>query len=190
MNVPKRRFYGEMMSFQMMIIILGAESRREDMKEQGWTGREVLGYRLPEWQRPEVWTDQQCQDFIESVYLGANIGSFMVNSTFEKEFDNILIDGQQSLRAIERYIADEFAICGEKEIQKNIWQPTEPKLWSQLEDNDKVHFYRITFPVLVTQYTHHNILKEAYNRHNFSGTPHKLEDKITDEVSFRPMKNK
>jgi hypothetical protein len=25
---------------------------------QGWTGRRVTGYKLPTWQRPEVWTDE------------------------------------------------------------------------------------------------------------------------------------
>ena len=177
-SVPKRRFYHETMVSVLMHLVEGAERQNRLLDEQGWTGRRVLGFKLPSWQRDFCWTDAQCADFIESVYLGANIGHFMANSSLKDEFDLILLDGQQRLRAIERYVAGEIAVPGEDGVLST---------WLDLSDDERRHFHRMGFPWLCTQYASEAVLREAYNRHNFSGTPHQPDERA-EPGDFRSSK--
>jgi hypothetical protein len=147
----------------MQSLIVGVERGNQLLDNMEWTGRRVMGFKLPEWQRKERWSDDQCENFIESIYLGANIGQFMVNLTVKPEFDRILLDGQQRLRALERYLADEISVPGEDGV---------PVFWSELENAERAHLYRIGFPWLATEYLSEDTLAEAYNRHNFGGTAH------------------
>lgn len=43
-----------------------------------------MGYKLPNWQRQAKWSDEQCSRFLESIWMGSWIGTFMVN---RKELD-------------------------------------------------------------------------------------------------------
>jgi hypothetical protein len=163
-RVPLRRFYGEAMQSPLHILCAGAAEQGRVIDRQGWTGRRVLGYKLPEWQRPEVWTDRQCVRFVESAFLGANIGAFMVNSASDPvDLDWILLDGQQRLRALERYWNNEFAVAGEDGYQ---W------CWGDLTSQEQNHLNRIPFPWIQTRYNTEALLREAYNRHNYGGTIH------------------
>jgi hypothetical protein len=175
-RVPLRRFYNEAMTVPMRSLTMDAAAQDGVLDGMGWTGRRVLGFKLPPWQRREVWTDAQCASFIESVYLGANIGQFMVNLTMEPEFDRILLDGQQRLRAIGRYVAGGFAVPGEDGAAA---------FWPELASGEQAHFHRIGFPWLATAYRDEATLREAYNRHNFSGTGHLLEE-MAEPGDFRP----
>lgn len=174
-RVPLRRFYAESMVSPMSVLISGAAGGNQQLEAMGWTGRCVLGFKLPSWQRAAKWTDDQCVNFIESVYLGANIGQFMVNLTANPETDRILIDGQQRLRALERYLADEFGVPGEDGV---------PVAWSELADGERAHLYRIGFPWLATSYPDDATLREAYNRHCFGGTAHSTAE-MADVGDFR-----
>ena len=162
-RVPKRRFYGQAMQFLLGSMHQAVTFRNDVLDKRGWEGRRVLGYKLPEWQRPEVWTDEQCVRFMESMFLGANVGAFMVNSCFDPiDLDQVLLDGQQRLRALERYWDNEFPVPDD---DGQAWY------WGDLTPQEQNHLYRITFPVVETQYRDEALLREAYNRHNFSGTP-------------------
>ena len=133
------------------------------LDEMGWTGRRVLGYKLPEWQRQEVWTDGQCIRFIESIWLGVGLGAFMVNMRQGAPIaDMVLLDGQQRLRSIERYWADHISVSGEDRKEH---------YWSEFTPLERAHFYRIPFPWIQTQYETDQELRDAYDRHNFGGTP-------------------
>jgi hypothetical protein len=41
--------------------------------------RMVMGYPLPEWQRPLRWTQEQQTRFLESIWLGIPFGFYVVN---------------------------------------------------------------------------------------------------------------
>lgn len=161
---PARRFYGESMQTSLLQLQAQRDILNAKLDKAGYAGRRVLGYKLPEWQRPEVWTDSQCVKFIESVWLGVGLGSFMVNTSYHNaNLDDILLDGQQRLRAIERYWNDEFTVAGDD---------GQHIVWTQFAQEEHNHFLRIPFPWVWTQYHDETLLKEAYNRHNFGGTVH------------------
>ena len=117
-TVPVRRFLVESMNTSVGSLLSNVERNNRFLDEQGFTGRRVLGFRLPDWQREHVWTEAQNIRFIESVYMGASIGSFMLNCTEALDHDLILLDGQQRLTAIELYVGDAFPIPGADGISR------------------------------------------------------------------------
>lgn len=89
-------------------------------------------------------------------------------SHLDDDIHLILLDGQQRLRAIERYWSGELAVTGED---------GEACRWTNLSDAEHRHFLRIPFPWIETQYHDEAPLREAYNRHNFGGTAHSIEQR-------------
>jgi len=162
-RIPHRAVYGESMNFLISSLESQAEIRKNILDKEGYTGLHVMGFKLPAWQRPARWTDMQCIRFVESVYRGMNIGAFMANSQLATEFNMILLDGQQRLRAIERYLHGEIAVPG---------LDGRSYLWTELTDDERAHFRRVTFPCIETKYKTEEEMREAYNLHNFGGTPH------------------
>lgn len=164
-RVPQRRFHGEAMSLLVHSLHM-AHEREED------SGAPTLfGYQVPDFQRPnDRWSREQQVRFIESMYLGANIGAFMVNlpATVHRELDNLLLDGLQRLTALKAYFRGEFGVVGEDGVERR---------WPDLDDRDQAHLLRITFPMIQTRYTSREHAIEAYERHNFGGTPHTEQDR-------------
>lgn len=173
---PRRRFYGEAMATSMAVLRMGADQRNAALDAEGWLGRRVLGFKIPEWQRPEVWSEAQCVAFIESVWMGSHIGAFMVNSVLEPHLDQVLVDGQQRLRALERYWNDEFPLCGD---DGRAWY------WSDLICDEQAHMDRIHFPWMEVRYGDDAILRDVYNRHNFGGSPHLETERALDAGDLR-----
>jgi hypothetical protein len=139
---PARRFYGSAMQ-GMLSALLWNKDRIEDPT---FTGRRVLGFKLPDFQRGERWSDDQCIAFLERLWMGVSPGAYMVNWSYTNDHNHyLLLDGQQRLRAL-----------------------------TEAEHN---HFLRIPFPWLETRYTTDAQLREAYNRHNFGGTPHRPDER-------------
>ncbi|WP_425354940.1 DUF262 domain-containing protein [Oceaniglobus trochenteri] len=56
--------------------------------------RQVMGFRLPSWQRPLVWTEAQMVRLIESLWLGIPIGTYSYVLNDDPATDGLLIDGQ------------------------------------------------------------------------------------------------
>lgn len=137
------------------------------LADQGYAGRQVLGYKLPSWQRLESWSDDQAVRFITSCWMGVGIGTFMVNYCANEALSLILLDGQQRFRSLERYWCGELAIVGE---DGNAYT------WHDLTESEQNRFMRISFPWIETGYRTEEELCEAYNRHNFGGTPHKPDE--------------
>lgn len=168
---PKRRFYGELMQTSMHGLLSMRVTNTVTLDEGGYTGRRLFGYKLPVWQRKEVWTDDQCVRFIVSAWMGVGLGTYMVNMSAtgrNDDTDLILLDGQQRLRAIDRYLNGELAIPGD---DGNSY------LFTELTEKEQAHFYRIPFPWICTAYGSDEELREAYNLHNFGGTPHKEDER-------------
>src|SRR5690349_10331461 len=66
--------------------------------------RTVMGYCLPTWQRGLVWSRAQQIAFIESAWRGLSLGTYTYNQAYGSPLDNLLIDGQQRMHAIQCYI--------------------------------------------------------------------------------------
>jgi len=125
--------------------------------------RRVMGFILPSWQRPLVWTQEQSESFLRSVWLGLPIGTYSYNQTHETpELDGLLIDGQQRLWAIQQYLEDAFPVFGYR--------------WSEVTVVDQRRFKTsTTFGCYVTESDDEQYLKDYYNRMNFGGTAHSEE---------------
>lgn len=164
MRHPARVMVGQSMQTSLAVMTIQRKQGNAVLDKQGYTGRRVMGYKLPSWQRKAKWTDEQCSRFLESIWMGVGIGTFMVNSHSSNDaIDQILLDGQQRLRAIERYFDGEVAVHG---------QDCNSYLWTELNEAEQSHFLRISFPWIESQYRVEQECVDAYNRLNFGGTQH------------------
>lgn len=123
--------------------------------------RVVMGYFLPTWQRGLVWTEAQKVAFIESAWRGLSLGTYTYNQAgLHSPYDNLLIDGQQRLHAVECYLDDQFPVFGYR--------------WSEVTIVDR-RFWEMTchFSSYVTETEDESYLREYYNLTNFGGTAHK-----------------
>lgn len=166
MRVPARKFQLTAATFLIMALHSQWTTRKQIFAQQGYSGRQVLGYKLPIWQRDPAWTTEQNQRFITSLYQGINPGTFMYNDNLFKspEVDQILLDGQQRLSAIEQYWLDVFPVAGED---------GEFHYWSELTETEQRHFLRMQFACCISNYETDEECRVAYNLHNFGGTPHR-----------------
>jgi hypothetical protein len=122
--------------------------------------RVVMGYYLPAWQRGLVWTERQKIAFIESAWKGVSLGTYTYNQAeIGSPYDNLLIDGQQRLHAIECYLNNEFPVFG--------WR------WSEVTIVDRRVWEMTTvFASYITSTEDEAYLKGYYNLMNFGGTAH------------------
>lgn len=122
-------------------------------------GRKVMGFRLPEWQRPLVWTEAQMIRLIESIWRGIPIGSYSYVENDDLTTDGLLIDGQQRMYALERYFDNRFTVLG--------------YFWNQLTRVDQRAFLVSRhFPCYIVRSSDEIFLREYYNLMNFGGTAH------------------
>lgn len=119
-----------------------------------------MGYRLPQWQRPLVWSQQQSIKFIESLWLGIDVGTFTVTQLRTPgPLDNCLIDGQQRMHALQQYFEDKLTVFGAR--------------YSEVDRVDQRGFeFTRHFHCYILREHDEEKLKHYYNTLNFSGTPH------------------
>ena len=133
-------------------------------KAYDWSERKVCGFPVPNFQRPLKWSVAQQISFIESVWKGYDIGSYMiVKNEYGKQFSGAVIDGQQRLKAIEDYLNDRFEVFGYK--------------YSDLDVLDHRDFENIPFPCRVLHVWDEQELRDTYNRLNFGGVAHNDDEK-------------
>ncbi|WP_198014640.1 DUF262 domain-containing protein [Salipiger mucosus] len=126
--------------------------------------RTVMGLKLPTWQRPLVWTEEQNIRFLESLWLGLPVGTYSYNMVLDGgALDGLLIDGQQRLNAIQRYLEDAFPVFGHR--------------WSEVTKVDQRLFKLTAFPSYCTQSSDEQYLRDYYNRMNFGGVAHTEEQR-------------
>lgn len=134
-----------------------------------WANKFVGRFPLPDFQRSLCWTETQNIAFIESIFLGYDIGSYMVNSyQMEgdgtlKKYSEVLIDGQQRITAICLYISDQLKVCG--------------AYYSEISRRDKMRFKQTQFSRTTIDTFDADVLKDAYNRLNFTGVNHTEDQK-------------
>lgn len=135
--------------------------------------RMVGGFRIPPFQRDQVWTEEQSVKLVESIWDGFPIGSYTVNVVTERnpdtyvEADRWLLDGQQRWTAIARYVADEFPVrCSPH------GEPVRRAFFSELDLVDKRNFMGFTFPMNETRNLTYDECLRVYDALAYGGTPH------------------
>jgi uncharacterized protein with ParB-like and HNH nuclease domain len=132
--------------------------------------KKMLGkFPLPSWQRDSVWKIKQKISFIESIYLGYDLGSIVINGYVNGKndtlvkFSDCLIDGQQRIEAMLEYNDNKFPIFG--------------SYWKELDRQDQTRFLYKEVGKRMVHCFDEQKLKDVYNHLNFSGTRHKKSEK-------------
>ncbi|MBI6727144.1 DUF262 domain-containing protein [Pseudomonas viridiflava] len=137
-----------------------------------WAERFVMGFPLPSWQRPVVWTMTQKLRFILSIWQGVDLGSYLVNDIWEyvaddkgvlREFSDVLLDGQQRLTAMEDYINNVFPVPDADGV---------PRYWRDLPQIVRRRFCNITFTKATVASWDEGMLRKVYDLRSFGGTAH------------------
>lgn len=140
-----------------------------------WADRFVLGYPLPSWQRPPVWSLDQKVRFITSMWLDVDVGSYLVNDVvrFEQvdgkevdvlsEFSDVLLDGQQRLTAIEEYFLGVFPVPDQDSV---------PVFWQDLCTVERRFFGNKCFSRSIVHCWDETELRRIYDLRSFGGTAH------------------
>lgn len=154
--MPERWFYGSAGQW----LISGLDVVPGDPLRPLAPGERALGrFILPPFQRPPVWTQDQKEALIESIYIGMPIGAIVWNQTrFDAPTDRWLLDGQQRVTAILGFLAGEVAVRGHR--------------YPDLPEIDQRHFRRIGIPVVETSIDSPVLCREVYERLVYGGTPH------------------
>ena len=120
----------------------------------------IMGYKIPYWQRSLVWTDDQNVRFLESLWTQIPVGTYTFNRSHKhEEFDDVLIDGQQRLHALQLYIQNQFPVFGYH--------------YAQVTNVDRRFFKSNPFGCYISEHTSEKGMVDHYNILNFSGTHHK-----------------
>jgi hypothetical protein len=159
--MPKMVDLGQQLSTTMASPISQWEHWIKDGRPNPHGLRTVMGYFLPSWQRELVWTEAQKVAFIESAWRGIPLGTFTYNVLYDRSpLDDILIDGQQRMNAIECYLTDQFPVFGYK--------------WSEVTVVDRRVFdTQVGFASYRCQSKNEAYLRSYYNLMNFGGVAHK-----------------
>ena len=121
--------------------------------------RRIMGFLVPTWQRPLVWSAEQRVKLVESVWLGIDIGSYTVNINHrDPHYDGLLIDGQQRMWAIQQYMDGVFPVFGYH--------------YADVTATDRRWFDMAHFTRYETNTSDEKYLREYYNLTNFGGTAH------------------
>lgn len=171
--LPKPLLRGTETTRSIQDIMRKREPEYEHMFHGADEGLEHLAhFYIPPFQRPAVWTVEQKQRLIESMWLGISIGKIAVSA--EGRFDHrtgkyspaadYLIDGQQRLRAIKSYL--------EEGLRVFVGTSSE-HCWNDLSIVQRRRFNGISVGmVMIEDDFDLDALKETYNRLNFGGTAH------------------
>lgn len=139
--------------------------------EYPWAERFVMGLPLVPWQREFVWTEEQSARFITSAWTGVALGQYLVTDIDLVEgrciqytrLANAVLDGQQRLKALERYLTDDLAVPDRE---------GRPTLWSELTRVEQRWFENRVFNRATLNEFDEARLRATYDLLNFGGTPH------------------
>lgn len=147
------------------MLICGGKEKRD----YPWADRFIGDWPLPTWQRGLVWTIAQKVAFIESVFIGYDLGSVMINSldwledNTSRPMSEIVIDGQQRLSALIGFVGNEFAVNG--------------LYWKELTRLEQRTFREREIGIKTVTCYDEDKLKVVYNHLNFSGVRHQMSEK-------------
>ncbi len=169
-RMPEAVRLGENLNFTIGFALHHRDKYLEDPAKANTAGhRIVMGFALPEWQRPIVWDMERQIRFIESAWRGVPLGTYTFNMKHGHRLHNLLIDGQQRMHALECYITDQFPVFGMK--------------WSEVRKADKNRFDLTTaFHCFRTQSDDEAYLRSYYDLMNFGGVAHTEDQRATGGV--------
>jgi hypothetical protein len=157
----------------------------EERSRYPWASRFVMGFPLPSWQRPLVWTQSQKSAFIESIWAGVDLGSYMVNDCYEidkeqpgmkfREFSEVLLDGQQRLNSIEEYVKNEFSVVDAIGHER---------FWRDLPRIERRRFCGFHFSRACVKSFDERLLRKAYDLRAYGGTAHTADQMASSDVYF------
>lgn len=163
--MPKRLNLGEHMQSTMLTPIHHWQTAKPETQGR----RTVMGYPLPEWQRPLVWTKEQMVRLLESSWLGLNIGTYTFVQNHDPATDGLLIDGQQRLYAVQEYLSDGFPVFGHK--------------WSHLPRCEQREFEMSRhFSCYIVRSSDETYLRSYYDLMNFGGTAHTEDQRASKDT--------
>lgn len=166
MSIPAPLLEGRLRQYTLGHLIEGAE-----VPEPRDGERVLLRHLLPAWQRPEVWTAAQKQNFVEGLFLGMNCGIYVVNGmdwdeNGRKPRGGWLLDGQQRLSALRDFFQGDMVVFGDV-------------TFAGLSEPQRLRFLRKPLGCHELDYiADESVLKQVYNRLNFGGTPHAEADRV------------
>jgi hypothetical protein len=125
--------------------------------------RRLLSVVVPPWQRGVVWDDTRCRAFVEGIFLGLGAGNYVVTANDwdtegrRKPMTGWLIDGQQRLTALHRFVNEDMVIF-------------EDVRFSDLSKSERCRFMRNPFPcrIIPVPETDDAPLRDLYARMNFT----------------------
>lgn len=120
--------------------------------------RQLARFILPPFQRPSVWTQAQQIRFLESLWGGLPMASYVWNRSYGSPADGWLLDGQQRWTALIAYVRDEFPVFGFR--------------YSELSLAEQRGFNMKPFSAEYTQMADVDQCLEVYDRLAYGGTPH------------------
>ena len=146
----------------------------EERKLYPWAERFIMGYPLPPWQRPAVWTQDQMAQFITSIWMDVDLGSYLVNDQADyshrpdgglqtRYLSDVLLDGQQRLTALQGYVLSEFAVPDAQGL---------PCYWKDLSKVERRFFCNKTFSLSYVRTWDEAELRHIYNLRAFGGVRH------------------
>jgi hypothetical protein len=165
-TLPDRLLDGMERVYSISMLWEGTPATTTDDKE-----RQLLNLVLPAWQRPVVWDEQQQVRFIEGIFLGLGTGYYVINGKdwngdgSGKHMSGWLLDGQQRITAIARFVKGELSIF-------------DGVRYADLSIGDRRRrFDNVIFPCIELKYVDdEELLKTLYRRLNYGGTPHTQAD--------------
>jgi hypothetical protein len=173
-RIPQQHLMAQVFMFQVDMLAANLEKYSADpggvKAEYPWATRFVMGHPLATWLRPAVWTEEQQFRFITSVWIGGDLGSYLVNGWYE--FDDkgaylsnsgVLLDGQQRLTALEGYLLGRFGV---PDVSGHV------RLWSELGDNERRRFLGMTFTQARVHSGDASALRQISDLRAFGGTSH------------------
>lgn len=136
-----------------------------------WATRFAMGHPLAPWQRPAAWTEEQKVRFITSIWMGSDLGSYLVNGWYEFAANGdayelnseVLLDGQQRLTALEGYLLGKFGV---PDADGGV------RYWSEVGDKERKRFLAMPFAQARVHSGDEAALRKVYDLRAFGGTPH------------------
>lgn len=153
-------------SMPLELLICGGK----EATDYPWAKRFIGDWPLPEWQRDLVWTTEQKISFIQSAFIGYDLGSIMINqipwpegSNVAPKWSDIIIDGQQRISALIGFVNNEF--------------PINKLFWRDLTRIEQRSLREREIGMKFVSCKDEAKLRTVYNHLNFSGVRHKESEK-------------
>lgn len=120
---------------------------------------------IPEFQRNQVWKQQQKSRFIESLILNIPVPPFYISQ--DNEGNMIIVDGLQRSTAIFEFFNNQFALVGLDALPKlnnKSYNELEDEIKARIEDRELLlYILKPSVPI--------GIVYDIFNRINSNGTP-------------------